>query len=100
MGSSYRGLRHVASFQPYTSKQVGDTGPAESARRSNSRAFGSPFSGAHRTISVATKMVGQKNFPSSFHAVVGFGIRDPGWIKVRIRDKHPGSATLTHCISD
>ncbi len=22
------------------------------------------------------------------------GIRDPGWIKIRIRDKHPGSATL------
>jgi hypothetical protein len=24
----------------------------------------------------------------------GSGIRDPGWIKIRIRDKHPGSATL------
>jgi hypothetical protein len=23
-----------------------------------------------------------------------FGIRDPGWVKIRIRDKHPGSATL------
>ncbi len=23
-----------------------------------------------------------------------FGIRDPGWEKIRIRDKHPGSATL------
>jgi len=22
------------------------------------------------------------------------GIRDPGWVKIRIRDKHPGSATL------
>jgi hypothetical protein len=22
------------------------------------------------------------------------GIRDPGWIKIRIRDKHNGSATL------
>jgi hypothetical protein len=22
------------------------------------------------------------------------GTRDPGWIKIRIRDKHPGSATL------
>jgi hypothetical protein len=21
-------------------------------------------------------------------------IRDPGWLKIRIRDKHPGSATL------
>ncbi len=24
----------------------------------------------------------------------GSGIRDPGWVKIRIRDKHPGSATL------
>jgi hypothetical protein len=24
------------------------------------------------------------------------GIRDPGWVKIRIRDKHPGSATLFH----
>jgi hypothetical protein len=23
-----------------------------------------------------------------------FGIRDPRWEKIRIRDKHPGSATL------
>ncbi len=23
-----------------------------------------------------------------------FWIRDPGWVKIRIRDKHPGSATL------
>jgi hypothetical protein len=23
-----------------------------------------------------------------------FGIRDPEWVKIRIRDKHPGSATL------
>ncbi len=46
MGSSFRGLLRVASFRPYTSKQVGDTGPAEWARRSNSRAFGSSFSGA------------------------------------------------------
>ena len=42
---SHRGLRRVASFRPYKSKQVGDTGPVESARRSNSRALGSPFSG-------------------------------------------------------
>ncbi len=32
--------------------------------------------------------------PLSFSAVVGSGIRDPGWIKIRIQDKHPGSATL------
>ncbi len=23
-----------------------------------------------------------------------FWIRDPGWVKIRIQDKHPGSATL------
>jgi hypothetical protein len=27
-----------------------------------------------------------------------FWIRDPVWIKIRIRDKHPGSATLAHNI--
>jgi hypothetical protein len=42
--------------------------------------------------------------PLSFVAVFGSGIRDPGsgmgknqepgWVKIRIRDKHPGSATL------
>jgi hypothetical protein len=35
-----------------------------------------------------------KCFLSSFGALVGSGIRGPGWIKIRIRDKHPGSATL------
>ncbi len=25
-----------------------------------------------------------------------FWIRDPGWVKIRIRDKHPGSATLLY----
>jgi hypothetical protein len=30
----------------------------------------------------------------SFIAVFGSGIRDPGWVKIRIRDKHPGSASL------
>jgi hypothetical protein len=24
----------------------------------------------------------------------GSEIRDPGWVKIKIRDKHPGSATL------
>ncbi len=33
-------------------------------------------------------------FHPSFVAVFGSGIRDPGWVKIRIRDKHPGSATL------
>jgi hypothetical protein len=46
-----------------------------------------------------------KNFfsPLSFVPVFGSGIRDPGseirdpgWVKIRIRDKHPGSATLVH----
>jgi hypothetical protein len=39
--------------------------------------------------------------PLSFVAVFGSGIRDlgseirdPGWVKIRIWDKHPGSATL------
>jgi hypothetical protein len=37
-----------------------------------------------------------KNFfsPLSFVAVFGSEIRDRGWLKIRIRDKHPGSATL------
>jgi hypothetical protein len=26
--------------------------------------------------------------------VPGSEIRDPGWVKIRIRDTHPGSATL------
>jgi hypothetical protein len=26
----------------------------------------------------------------------GSEIRDPGWVKIRIRDKHPGSATLNN----
>jgi hypothetical protein len=37
----------------------------------------------------------KKYFSSlSFVAVFGSEIRDPGWVKIRIRDKHPGSATL------
>jgi hypothetical protein len=45
---------------------------------------------------VATKNgLTKKNFsPLSFVAVFGSEIRDPGWVKIRIRDKHPGSATL------
>jgi hypothetical protein len=39
-----------------------------------------------------------KNFfhPSLLLLFLGPGseIRDPGWIKIKIRDKHPGSATL------
>ncbi len=58
MGSSYRGLQRVASFRPYTSKQVGDTGPAESARRSNSRSFRSSFSEARGTLAVMPILCG------------------------------------------
>jgi hypothetical protein len=52
---------------------------------------------------VATEKGMTANFfsPLSFVAVFGSeirgprsGIRDPGWVKIRIRDEHPGSATL------
>ncbi len=33
-------------------------------------------------------------FPYFSVAVVGSEIQDPRWIKIRIRDQHPGSATL------
>ncbi len=29
----------------------------------------------------------------------GSEIRDPGWVKIRIRDKHPGSATLQKIVT-
>jgi hypothetical protein len=29
----------------------------------------------------------------------GSEIRDPGWVKIRIQDKHPGSARLVKTIS-
>ncbi len=51
---------------------------------------------------VATKKL-QKSFdnkffsPLSFVAVFGSEIRDPEWVKIRIRDKHPGFATLIIC---
>jgi hypothetical protein len=46
-------------------------------------------------ILVATKKGRTTIFSSfTFVAVVGSGIRNPGWIKIRIRDKHPGTATL------
>jgi hypothetical protein len=32
--------------------------------------------------------------PLSFLPVFGSEIRDPGWVKIRIRDKLPGSAIL------
>jgi hypothetical protein len=44
------------------------------------------------------KMVGQtKNFPPPLLVLLldpGSEIWDPGWIQIRIRDQHPGSATL------
>jgi hypothetical protein len=39
-------------------------------------------------IFVASKKVGQQIY-FSFAAVAGSEIRVPGWIKIRIRDKHP-----------
>jgi hypothetical protein len=39
-------------------------------------------------VFVATKKVGQTFFPSPLL------LFDPGWIKIGIRDKHSGSATL------
>ncbi len=55
---------------------------------------------------VATKRYDKKIFSSlSFVAVFGSWIRDPGskvwdpgWVKIRIWDKHPGSATLCHSL--
>jgi len=32
-----------------------------------------------------------------FHPSILLLCLDPGWVKIRIRDKHPGSATLTVC---
>jgi hypothetical protein len=44
---------------------------------------------------MATKKVEKQFFsPFSFVAVFGSEIRNSGWTKIRIRDKHPGSATL------
>jgi hypothetical protein len=39
--------------------------------------------------------------PLCFVAVFGQGskIRDPGWVKIRIRDKYPGSATLPRMLN-
>jgi hypothetical protein len=35
--------------------------------------------------------------PLSFVAVFASGIRDKGWVKIRIRDKNTGSTTLKNC---
>ena len=44
------------------------------------------------------KFLATKNFLTNifFHPLFCscFWIRDPGWVKIRIQDKHPGSATL------
>jgi hypothetical protein len=39
----------------------------------------------------ATKKGIKTNF---FHPSLLFLFLDPGWVKIRIQDKHPGSATL------
>jgi hypothetical protein len=47
-------------------------------------------------IFVAKKNGRTKKFPPPLLVMLDTGseIRDPGWIKIRIRNKHPGSATL------
>jgi hypothetical protein len=35
-----------------------------------------------------------RDLGSGTFLTLGFGIRNPGWKKIRIRDKHPGSVTL------
>ncbi len=49
MGFELSRVTARSSFRPYTSKQVGDTGPAELTWRRNSHAFRSSFSGARGT---------------------------------------------------
>jgi hypothetical protein len=43
---------------------------------------------------VATKKMYENKFFSAHLFCSCFWIRDAGWVKIRIRDKHPGSATL------
>jgi len=43
---------------------------------------------------VATKKMTTYFFHPSFVAVYGSDIWDPGWVKFRSLDNHPGSATL------
>jgi hypothetical protein len=43
--ASHRGLRRVASFRPFKSVQVGDTGPAESTQQGNLQRVGLLVSG-------------------------------------------------------
>ncbi len=44
------------------------------------------------------KKVRQKNYPPP--PLLLSEIRYPGWVKIRIRDKHPGSATLLEAVVD
>ncbi len=46
---------------------------------------------------MATKKYDNQFFFTSLFCCC-FWIRDPGWVKIRIRDKHPGSATLVSLI--
>jgi hypothetical protein len=50
---------------------------------------------------VATKKgLTKKNFFTPlFCCCFGSWIRDPEWVKIRIRDKHPGSATLSRTLA-
>jgi len=46
------------------------------------------------------KQIFKENLPPVFFLVPGSEIQEPGWRKSRIRDKHPGSATLLVPIRD
>ncbi len=61
----------------------------------------------NKIISSLVKFVATKRYDNNFFSTISFvavfgsgirglrsGIQDPGWVKIRIRDKHPGSATL------
>jgi hypothetical protein len=45
-----------------------------------------------RTYKIEKKMVPKVN--KVFRILTRIKSVDPGWVKIRIRDKHPGSATL------
>jgi hypothetical protein len=42
----------------------------------------------------------KKGMTIFFHHSLLLLLLDPGWVKIRIRDKHPGSATLVWSLDD